>query len=152
MKAIRKILYATDFSDSSAPASAYARTLATLSGAPIHVLHVIGELADSRRSRIPQEAFERFEKEIEIQVVKEMEAFCKKHLGEEIACTTEIAIGHPFEVIIETAQKHKVDLIIMGTHGRTGIEHVLVGSTAERVVRRSPIAVLTVRCEGEKSP
>lgn len=150
MKTIRKILYATDFSESSAPASDYAQTLAKLAGASIHVLHVIGELADSRRSRIPQEAFELFEKEIEIHVVKEMQEFCKKHLGEDVTYTTETAIGNPFQVIIATAQKQNVDLIIMGTHGRTGIEHVLVGSTAERVVRRSPVPVLTVRCDGEK--
>lgn len=146
MKVIRKILYATDFSESSAPASEYAQTLAKLAGADIHVLHVIGELADSRRSRIPPEAFEIFEKEIEVQVVKEMEDFCRRHLGEEIAYTTETAIGNPFQVILSAAAAQKADLIIMGTHGRTGIEHVLMGSTAERVVRKSPIPVLTVRC------
>jgi nucleotide-binding universal stress UspA family protein len=150
MKTIHKILYATDFSESSAPASEYAQTLAKLAGASIHVLHVIGELADSRRSRIPPEAYELFEKEIEVHVVKEMEDFCKRHLGADVPYTTETAIGNPFQVILGAAKEQNADLIIMGTHGRTGIEHVLMGSTAERVVRKSPIPVLTVRCGDKK--
>ncbi|MDO3377052.1 universal stress protein [Geoalkalibacter halelectricus] len=147
MKAIRKILYATDFSESSAPACAYAQTLALLAGAEVHVLHVIGELADNRRSRIPPEAFALFEKEIEIQVVKEMEEFCRRHLGEQVSYTTESTIGTPYQAILAAAKEHNADLIVMGTHGRTGLEHVLVGSTAERVVRRSPVPVLTVRAQ-----
>lgn len=145
MKSIRKILYATDFSESSEPACAYALTLAQLAGASIHVLHVIGELADNRRSRIPPEAFELFEKELEIHVVKEMQEFCRRHLGDQVAYTTEIAIGTPFQVILDRTVKTGSDLIVMGTHGRTGIEHILVGSTAERVMRRSTVPVLTVR-------
>ncbi|KIH76377.1 Nucleotide-binding universal stress protein, UspA family [Geoalkalibacter ferrihydriticus] len=145
MVPIRKILYATDFSESSAPACAYAQTIAQLADAQIHVLHVIGELADSRRSRIPPEAFEIFEKEIELYVVKEMEEFCRRHLGDTVTYTSETIIGNPCQTILAAAQQQKADLIVMGTHGRTGLEHVLVGSTAERVVRRSSIPVLTVR-------
>ena len=52
-----------------------------------------------------------------------------------------------FQKILETAAKVNADLIVMGTHGRTGVEHVIVGSTAERVVRRSKIPVLTVRSQ-----
>lgn len=150
MKNIQKILYATDFSESSAPASEYAVTLAQLAGAEVFVLHVIGELEDKRRGRIPPETFELFEKEIEVHVIKEMEQFCQRFLGERVKYSTETAIGKPFQIILKTAQTQKADLIIMGTHGRTGIEHVLMGSTAERVIRKSPIPVLTVPCHGEQ--
>jgi nucleotide-binding universal stress UspA family protein len=56
-------------------------------------------------------------------------------------------VGTAFQKILETAANVNADLIVMGTHGRTGVEHVIVGSTAERVVRRSKIPVLTVRCQ-----
>jgi nucleotide-binding universal stress UspA family protein len=150
MKKISRILYATDFSESSAPAAEYALTLAQLAGADIHVLHVVGELEDKRRGRIPPEAFELFEKEIEVHVIKEMDQFCRQHLGDKVRYTTETAIGKPFQVILATARSQMADLIIVGTHGRTGIEHVLMGSTAERVARRSPIPVMTVPCRDKR--
>lgn len=56
--------------------------------------------------------------------------------------------GTPFREIIGFARKHDFDLIVMGTHGRTGLKHVLLGSVAERVVRKAPCAVLTVRVPG----
>jgi len=57
----------------------------------------------------------------------------------------EITTGHPAEAIVRTAEARKADLIVMGTHGRTGLQHVLLGSTAEKVVRLAPCPVLTVR-------
>lgn len=145
MKTIKKILYATDFSESSVPACDYALTLAKLAGAELHVLHVIGELTEKKRARIPPEAFTVFEKGVEVNVIKEMEAFCEEKFDGEVEYVTETVIGIPFEEIIGKAEAIAADLIVLGTHGRTGLEHVIVGSTAERVVRHSSIPVLTVR-------
>lgn len=145
MLTIKKILYATDFSESSMPASDYALTLAKLAGADVHVLHVIGEFADQRKSMIQPEAMAMLEREVELQAVREMEAFCKRKFGGRIPYTTEVVLGIPFQEIIKKAVGISADLIVAGTHGRTGLEHVIVGSTAERLVRRSPVPVLTVR-------
>ncbi len=57
----------------------------------------------------------------------------------------EVATGHPADTIVRVAQDRKADLIVMGTHGRTGLQHVLLGSVAEKVVRMAPCPVLTVR-------
>jgi nucleotide-binding universal stress UspA family protein len=143
---ITNILFATDFSDSSQPAADYAVTLTKLTGAHLHVLHVINELDEHQRVMIPREAFQILKKEVEVQAVKELNHFCTKQAGE-LATTSYAVVGAPFLKILESSEKVNADLIVMGTHGRTGIEQVIVGSTAERVVRRSRIPVLTVRGE-----
>ncbi len=143
---ITNILFATDFSDSSQKAADYALMLAKLTGAHLHVLHVINELDEHQRVMIPREAFQILEKEIEVQAIKELDRFCKGP-AETLTTTSYAVVGAAFKKIIETGEKVKADLIVMGTHGRTGMEHVIVGSTAERVVRRSTIPVLTVRSE-----
>lgn len=139
------ILFATDFSESSVPASRHAVYLSNLTGATLHVLHVIGELSDQRRGMIHEEFFETFERGVEQQALKDMELFCDAYLRGAGEYESHMVIGNPFQEIIRLAETLKADLIIMGTHGRTGIEHVLVGSTAERVVRNSKTPVLTVR-------
>jgi len=115
-----------------------------LSGAHLHVLHVINELDEHQRVMIPRQAFQVLEKEIGLQSAKELDRFCKQKASG-LSTTTHAVVGAAFQKILETAGKINADLIVMGTHGRTGMERVIVGSTAERVVRRSKIPVLTVR-------
>ena len=62
-----------------------------------------------------------------------------------LGCDATVVLGVPFQVIIEMARTAQVDLLIMGTHGRTGLPHVRIGSVAERVVRLAPCPVLVVR-------
>ena len=144
MREISDILFATDFSESSQSAADYAVTLAKLTGAHLHVLHVINELDEHQRVMIPSEAFQVLEKEVELQAVKELNRFCKELAGDLIT-TTYAVVGTPFLKILETSDRVDADLIVMGTHGRTGMEHMIIGSNAERVVRNAKIPVLTVR-------
>jgi len=135
MKQLKTILFATDFSEGAAAGAETARYLATLSGAHLHVVHVIAELAAMQRTMIPPSALETLEIEIERQAVVEIEAFCSKHFGPEIPTETHTLIGIPFKEILNKAQEVTADLIIIGTHG----------STAERMLRRSTkIPVLAV--------
>jgi universal stress protein A len=62
-----------------------------------------------------------------------------------VECTSIVRVGHPASEIVDFARRESTDLIIMGTHGRTGLGHVLLGSVAERVVRQAPCSVLVVR-------
>lgn len=144
MADIKTILFATDFSEGSARACDMAHTLATLSGARLVVLHVITELADNRSKRLPTDAIETVIREVERRAVEDMRSFCEKQFPG-LNPTTEIVIGKGYEEILKQAGKTGADLIVMGTHGRTGIEKLFVGSTAERVMRSSRIPVLTVR-------
>ena len=62
-----------------------------------------------------------------------------------LTVVTEVVEGNPHEEILEFVAEHDIDMVVMGTHGRTGLDRALMGSVAERVVRRSPVPVLTVR-------
>jgi nucleotide-binding universal stress UspA family protein len=77
--------------------------------------------------------------------VEELDKLAKKEIPSDVVVKTIVKTGKPFIEIIETAADEDVDLIIIATHGHTGVEHILFGSTAEKVVRKAPCPVLTLR-------
>lgn len=145
MAAIKRMLVPIDFSPASDIAFHYAIDLATREGCSIHLLHVIDDTGTAAypdgyyvdlpglRAQITEEAERR---------LKEMAATCA---SANVKATIEAALGRPFRVIADTASDQGSDLIVMGTHGRGGFAHLVLGSVAERVIRTAPCAVLTVR-------
>ncbi|MFW6387589.1 MAG: universal stress protein, partial [Thermodesulfobacteriota bacterium] len=140
---IKKILYATDFSEGSEVAAQCARAMADLMQAEVLVLHVLSEFADPNRLRLHSDDYAELEDKVEKLALEQMHEACERHFNRENT-SWEMRVGIPFKVIIETARENDVDMIIMGTHGRTGIAHVVLGSTAERVMRKAGRPVLTV--------
>lgn len=140
-----KILYATDFSESSEHAFQYALSLAQKFQSRLIILHVINEPVDLRGFYVPHVSFENLEQEIEQGARKMMDKFCATHAGAFTDYETDIVTGVPFEEILKRAEKEQVSFIVLGTQGRSGIDHLLFGSTAERVVRKAKAAVVTVR-------
>lgn len=151
MKDFSTILMAVDFSDSSDNAFQLALSLAEKYSARLIILHVINEPIDLRGFYVPHISFEKLEEEIEEGAGKLMESFCRLHAGDFSNFESLIVPGMPYEQIIQQAQEKGADLIVLGTHGRTGLDHVLFGSTAEKVVRKSKLPVLTVRLDEEPS-
>jgi universal stress protein A len=147
MKNFSTVLVAVDFSDSSDNAFQMALTMAKSFSAKLLVLHVINEPVDMRGFYVPHISFERLENEIKEGAEKLMESFCRSNLADFENYETVIVSGLPYEEIIGQADEKGADLIVIGTHGRSGLDHVLFGSTAEKVVRKSRIPVLTVRLE-----
>ncbi len=145
MKPFTKILTAIDFSENSECAFDYALTLATQFNAELTIIHVINEPVDLRGFYVPHISFEQLEKEIEESAVKMMETFCNTRLGTFVNYKTSIVTGIPYDEITAAAAKMDASLIVLGTHGRTGLDRILFGSTAERVVRSAECPVLTVR-------
>lgn len=145
MKDFKTILFAVDFSQSSEYAFQYALSLAKKFGSRLLIIHVINEPVDLRGFYVPHISFEKLEQEIEEGAKKMMEKFCRQQIANFSNYETYIVPGIPYDEIIKKAQEQSADLILMGTHGRTGLDHVLFGSTAEKVVRKSPIPVMTVR-------
>ena len=145
MKPFEKILTAIDFSESSDFAFEYALTLARQFQAELTVMHVINEPVDLRGFYVPHISFEQLEKEIEEGAEKMMEKFCQTKMGDFTKYATAIVAGIPYEEILRKAEETGASLIVLGTHGRTGIDHLIFGSTAERVVRSATCPVLTIR-------
>jgi universal stress protein A len=145
MKPFDKILTAIDFSESSDFAFEYALTLARQFQAELILMHVINEPVDLRGFYVPHISFEQLEKEIEEGAEKMMEKFCQTKLGDFTKFTTVVVAGIPYEEIIRKSKETGASLIVLGTHGRTGIDHLIFGSTAERVVRSAACPVLTIR-------
>jgi nucleotide-binding universal stress UspA family protein len=139
------ILFATDFSESSDHAFSYALALAQQFKSRLIILHVINEPVDLRGFYVPHVSFENLEKEIEEGAQKMMERFCTSHVRDHDNYHCEIVTGIPYEEILKRAEADKVSFIVLGTQGRSGIDHLLFGSTAERVVRKAKCAVVTVR-------
>ena len=145
MRPFERILTAIDFSENSQFAFEYALTLATQFQAELTIMHVINEPVDLRGFYVPHISFEQLEKEIEEGAEKMMEKFCQTELGDYTNYQTAICTGIPYEEIIRKAGETAASLIVLGTHGRTGIDHLIFGSTAERVVRSASCPVLTIR-------
>jgi len=145
MRDFKTILFATDFSESSDYAFQYAYSLAKKFNARLLLVHVINEPVDLRGFYVPHISFEKLEEEIEEGAQKMMEKFCRTHIRDYDNYESIIVPGIPYDEIIKKATDNSADLIVLGTHGRTGLDHVLFGSTAEKVVRKSPVPVMTIR-------
>ncbi len=146
----KKIVFATDFSENSNHAFEYALNLAQKYDALLVLVHVISEPTDLNGFYVPHISFEKLEEEVREGAQKMMDRFCETYLKSYDKHEASIERGLPFAGIIKKAEEVQADLIVLGTHGRTGLDHVLFGSTAEKVVRKSPVPVLTVRTPVEK--
>ena len=149
MVTVKTILFPTDGSACSKKALTYALSLAADWGARLVALHVI----DVQVLRAARYAFAEVGGRAEERVRQAAEAEAQRLLQEvtdtarqaAVAFEARASTGLPFEEIVEVAKALPADLIVIGTHGRTGLSHVLVGSVTERVVRHAPCPVLTVR-------
>lgn len=142
---VERILFPTDFSEGSAEALVYAVDLAKRYDAQLHILHVVYDFAKATGSHVPHVSADELYKEMNTWAIKEIERCCLEEIRELPNVQKTVIEGVPYEEIIKFAEKEKSDMIVIGTYGRSGLERFIFGSTAERVVRRAPCAVLTVR-------
>jgi universal stress protein A len=144
---IKKILVATDFSAHSIAAVEYARVIAAKSKAQIYLVHVLDTVPVlSVTSLDPSNG--KLARKVEKKALKELEAFANEHFKGVRNLQLVLCSGTPYDEIVHLATKEGVSLVVISTHGRTGLAHVIIGSVAERVVRHSPVPVLTVKPQG----
>jgi len=146
MFTLKTILVPTDFSDASQAALVYAKALAMPFGASIHLVHVMEDLlAHAWAAEVYVASMPNLRDEIEKEARERLSALLAAEERQQFAVVTALLAGNPFLEIIRYAKTQNVDLIVIGTHGRGAIAHMLLGSVAEKVVRKSPCPVLTVR-------
>jgi nucleotide-binding universal stress UspA family protein len=148
----KKILFCTDFSENSHYAFTYALHLARTYRSKLLILHVTPDTVFPEQLSIylTNEKIEEFwasqkeaiDQDIKTNYIQKMEGFDHYQIS--------LKEGEPFLEIIRTAREESADLVVMGTHGRTGLDHIFFGSTAERVVRKSPCPVMTIRLPGRE--
>jgi universal stress protein A len=139
---ISKILVPVDFSPHSCKALRYAMAMASQFGAEVILAHVVEQLVYPGDWLVPVLATTDFARESREKLSQRLTALTK---GSEGRATHIIRVGRAWQEVVEIAREQSVDLIVIGTHGYTGLRHVLLGSVAEKVLRHAPCPVLTVR-------
>ncbi|MCK4910661.1 MAG: universal stress protein [Thermodesulfovibrionales bacterium] len=141
---IKKILFPTDFGVGVDEAAPYVADLAKRYGAKVYVMHVLYDLTSDAWGYGTHFDTEAMYSEMKAGAHTELEALVDKYFSA-LDTETILELGTPFEDIIWFADEKKVDLIVIGSHGRKGLGRVLFGSTAMRVVKNAHCPVLTVR-------
>ncbi|HYG34803.1 MAG TPA: universal stress protein [Clostridia bacterium] len=143
---LKRILVPTDFSECSLQALDYALGLANEFGAKITLLHIVEPafVPDSYLGSLP--TMDEVNQNVLEGGRERLEALNRKRIGHRVPAETLVRMGRAHSEIPDTAKALGIDLIVMGTHGASGLQHILLGSTAERVIRHAPCPVMTVRC------
>jgi nucleotide-binding universal stress UspA family protein len=155
---MRKILHPTDFSEFSSHAMRYAASFAQEYAATLYVLHIVEEVHTPLYFDVPQFYLQSPDSRSWTQLMAEMEDKSRRSLEDilpqEFKSTIQtvylIRRGDPFHEIMQCASDIQADIIVCGTHGRTGLQHALFGSVAEKLVRKAPCPVFTVRMPTQK--
>ena len=148
MEFAKKILFPVDLSEVSPKIAPYVKEVASKFGAEVHLVFVARILQHFTSIYVPHLSVGKFEAEIVEGAERKLQELVQE-IFPEGSCRTQVVLGDAAEEILNYAEAEGVDLIIMGTHGRKGIERIIFGSVAERVVKKSPIPVLTVNPYGK---
>ena len=142
---IRQILAPTDFSEFSKQAIESAFALAQTFGAKLLLLHVVELPAYPVEGFVPSTMGTTLIDDLQRQASLDLAQVLREPPNATVEVSRQVDVGIPYRTIVEVAEAVKADLIVMATHGRTGLSHLVMGSVAERVVRTAPCPVLTIR-------
>jgi len=150
----KKVLFCTDFSKISDCAFDYAFGIAKRDEGMLYILHVIP--VTPQQYHLERHLTKKQLDEIAVNLEEDRKRmFNEKYLNfikNKAKVKIVVETGDEDEKILEFIEKEKVDIVVIGTHGRTGIEHVFLGSVAEKVIRRSPIPVFVIPCKDKPGP
>lgn len=145
----KRILWPTDFSELALRACKYAKAFRDLFGSELHVLHVIAlplpmDVALAMPAETPISVPE---PELREAAHEGLERIIDEQFNGDSDVKREVLFGTAWSGVCEYAQREEIELIVVSTHGRTGLQHVLIGSTAERIVQHAPCPVLVIKDE-----
>ena len=141
---VRKIMCAVDLSEDSKPIATYTAKMAKALGAKVLVIYAAPSLSQYVGFHVPPNTIETFVDEIISGADENMKAFVEENF-QGVEAEGKVLVGYASEEILRHSVEDGCDLIVMGTHGRKGIDRILFGSVAEKVVMHSPLPVLTIR-------
>ena len=144
MKEIKRILFPVDLSEVSEKIAPYVETMAEKFDAEIHLLFVARVFDYFVSIYVPHPSIDLFEEQVNEGATKKLKEFKENHFAGISSVKTAVVSGDAAERILVYIQEEKIDLVIMGTHGRKGLDRVLFGSVAERVVKKASVPVLVV--------
>jgi nucleotide-binding universal stress UspA family protein len=142
---IQRILAPTDFSELSKQGLTSALELAEAFGAKLLLLHVVEPPPYPVEGLVPSQVGTTLLDDLERQAGKDLAQMLSETPGSKVEVKRRVVVGIPYRKIIEVAEEEKSDLIVMTTHGRTGLSHLVMGSVSEKIVRTAPCPVLTIR-------
>jgi len=144
---LRKILVPIDFSDYSKKALHYAIPFARQFRATVYLLYVVEPTIYPADFSFGQIGMPNVENELRTKGEQELRELISNEIKGAVPAEAFVKVGLPFVEVVSFAKDEKIELIIVATHGHTGVEHVLFGSTAEKIVRKAPCPVLVVRSD-----
>jgi len=144
MKQVQKILFPIDFTSPFESMVSWVSMFAEKFGATVYVLFVTQDLSNFSTFFVPHGNIQSFQEEAVASARKKMDAVAKEAFKNFPKLQTRVEVGAPAEKILELARKEQVDLIVMGVHGRKGLDRAIFGSVADKVVQSAPCPVLTV--------
>lgn len=144
MENIKKILVPVDFSNNSTKILNSSLDVAAKFNAGLEIVYVVQSFDDYSGFFVPHMPISQFEEEMVQSAEKKMESFLHENMDEKVEHSSTVLSGDVAEEIVAYAQKTGAGMIIMGTHGYKGLEKILFGSVAEKVVKTAPCPVLTI--------
>jgi nucleotide-binding universal stress UspA family protein len=142
---IRSILVPIDFSIHSKNALKYAIPIAEKFRASLHLVYVVEPTIYPADLGFGQVVLPGVEDELREKGAEELETLIRREIGKRVAASSAVRTGNPHQEILREAEERSVDMIVVATHGHSGVEHMLFGSTADRIVRNAHCPVMTIR-------
>ena len=144
MLELKRILFPVDFTKNSSKILPHVLSFSERYDAMIFLLHVVEDFSNWGGFYVPHIPFERYHEQALEGAEKTLERVCEEQLHGCPNFQKRILSGDPVQEILKTIESEEIDMVIMGTHGRKGLEHVFFGSVAENVLRKSPVPVLVI--------
>ena len=144
MEDIKKILFPVDLSEVSSKIVPWVYTVVAKFDAEVHLLFVARTFQYYSYGYVDPKSIVSIEEQLIKGGERKIDEFSSSYFAEYPDCKTVVVLGDAVEEILRYINKEEINLVIMGTHGRKGLKHVLLGSVADRVIKMSPVPVLTI--------
>jgi len=144
METVKKILFPVDLSGVSQQIVPEVIEMARKFNAEVHLLFVAGTLEQYDTFHVPHPSLDQFEMELHKTGERRLLEFEQEHFTDYPCTRRAVLNGHPAEMILKYIESEKIDMVIMGTHGRKGVDRMLFGSVAEQVVKDSTVPVMSI--------